>query len=295
MSKDTHWFELHMRAIYLFIVGVLLFSCETKKVEEKPWDGGKLMIIGGGKRPPALIERLVDEAGIKSEGYGLILPMSSIEPDSSIFYALKQFDALGLSNVKGMYVTTDSVSQDQLDSLANANMIYISGGDQNRFMKRVEGSLIVDMIKRAYEQGAMIAGTSAGAAMMSEVMITGDERRYPDYNETFRNIESENIATANGLGLLKTAVIDQHFIKRSRYNRLISAVIERPDLMGIGIDESTAILVEGTKATVVGESQVILLKSGEEVNQSANYKMGQRGMELSVLLPGDTFTLELTK
>lgn len=253
---------------------------------------GKLFIIGGGKRPLAMIKELVELSKINKEGYGIILPMSSEEPDSSIFYAKVQFTDLGLENVFGMNLIKDKpATQQQLDSIKRANLIYISGGDQNRFMEIVYQTPVETAIKEAYKNGSIIAGTSAGAAVMSQKMITGNELKYPVYEETFRNIESNNIEIKPGLGLIETAIIDQHFIKRSRYNRLISAVIEYPEMLGIGIDESTAIVVHGDSARVIGESQVILFRNPDDSQEDNNGLLGAKGLTLDVLLPGSKFSI----
>lgn len=253
---------------------------------------GKLFIIGGGKRPPALVKELYELAGLDQGGYGIILPMSSSEPDTSAYYAKLQFTAQGIENVTAMHFKKgEDASPAQADSLKAAKLIYISGGDQNRFMAIVAGTEIESSIKTAYQNGAVIAGTSAGAAIMSEKMITGDELRHPDYRSTFRNIESENIEIKNGLGLLKTAIIDQHFIKRSRYNRLLSAVIEHPDLLSIGIDESTAIIVSGDSATVTGNSQVILMENPSNSIVKQDSLLGANDLKVSILLPGKNLPL----
>src|SRR5690606_3561987 len=91
-------------------------------------------------------------------------------------------------------------------------------------------------------------GTSAGAAVMSTPMITGDERHpggsRPDSTEPFMTIARDNIITSTGFGLIDGAILDQHFLRRKRHNRLVSAVLEHPKLLGVGIDESTALLVQ---------------------------------------------------
>lgn len=135
----------------------------------------------------------------------------------------------------------------------------------------------------------MIAGTSAGAAVQSQLMITGDQNNHPEYTGYFKTIESENIITTPGLGFLKNTLIDQHFIKRQRLNRLISACIDHPDYMGIGIDESTAIYVKGGIALVCGLSQVIVLECDEENTYIADGLQGAEDMKLSVYLPGQSF------
>jgi len=239
-----------------------------------------------------MIQRLVEEAGLKDGGYGLILPMSGSEPDSSVFYAKKQFTSLGLDNIYGLnFERGQNPDTKRVDSIRSANMIYISGGDQSRFMDIVHDTSIEEAIEDAYQNGCIIAGTSAGAAVMSEKMITGNELRHPDYHPTFRHIETDNIEIIEGMGLLTKAIIDQHFIKRSRYNRLITAVIDYPELLGIGIDEATAILVYRDSAEVVGDSQVVLVANLSNHKSTAGIKMGARALRLDVLLPGDKFAL----
>jgi len=158
-------------------------------------------------------------------------------------------------------------------------------------MKSVSGSPVFDAIHTAFRNGAEIAGTSAGAAVMSKKMITGNELRYPQYNETFKCIEAGNIEYEDGLGLVATAIIDQHFVKRSRYNRLITSVLENPDLPGIGIDESTAILVCGNAAEVVGESQVIVFRNKSKSTKRKGNKMGANQIQLEIYLPGEKFSI----
>ncbi len=93
--------------------------------------------------------------------------------------------------------------------------------------------------------------------------------------------------------MLTKAIVDQHFVKRSRHNRLISAIIEYPTLKGIGIDESTAILVKGKDAEVVGVSQVLVYSSPKRPKKSVKSgKLGARGLSLNIYLPGDHFSVE---
>jgi cyanophycinase len=259
---------------------------------QQPHQEGKLIIIGGGHRPEALVQRIIKEAQLHKGGYGIILPMSSAEPDSAVFYAKKQFVAAGLSNVVGLQVYKDeNLRETKLDSIKNAKMIYISGGDQNRFMRVISGTSAEAAIHEAFKNGSIVAGTSAGAAVMSKLMITGNELKHPDYSSTFKNIEAKNIDIQSGLGMVKGVIIDQHFVKRSRYNRLISAIIGHPELIGIGIDESTALLVEGNSVEVLGESQVIVFKNPTKSKFEQNGKLGAKNLELDIYLPGQKFKL----
>jgi cyanophycinase len=281
------------KLLFLVISASIAFnSCKQNQITSDESSAGKLFIIGGGKRPESLLNRMIDEAGLREKGYAIVLPMASEEPDSAIYYGKKQLTDLGILNIEGIhFLPNQEVGKILTDSVKNAALIYISGGSQSRFMEVVAGTPIEEAIWQAYENGAVIAGTSAGAAVMSELMITGNELRHPDYNATSMNIESENIELTQGLGFVTTAIIDQHFVKRSRHNRLISVVIEHPDMLGIGIDEATAILVIGDTAEVVGDSQVLVFKNPLGSKHFYNDKLGARQLKLDVYLPGDKFKM----
>lgn len=271
----------------------IFFACGSFNAEVEDNIKGKLFIIGGGKRPPELVAQLIKASGIDTAGYAMILPMSSVEPDTAAYYAIKQFSEQQLSREKFKTFSFPDFSEISLDSLRNAVLIYITGGSQVRFMDTIAGTGIAEAIKKAYENGATIAGTSAGAAVMSQLMITGDEKKHPEYTGDFRTIEADNLIIKPGLGLLQKSIIDQHFIYRMRMNRLMTVVLEYPEQTGIGIDESTAILVQNNKVTVLGLSQVVVLKNPLRNKKVTNGLIGGRAMDLSVYLPGDTFDLEL--
>lgn len=254
---------------------------------------GKLFIIGGGKRPTSMIERLLQEADLQQGGWGIILPFASEEPDSALWYARKQFSALGIRNVSGLLADTSrALSMAQLDSIRQAKLVYLPGGDQNRLMRLLEKTGARKALLEAYQHGATIAGTSAGAAVMSRHMITGNEKNHPEYHPTFLHLEANNLELAPGLGLLPAHIlIDQHFIKRSRYNRLLSAIIEEPSWQGIGIDESTAILVKGQQVEVVGEAQVVVFSKPGSIGEKQQKLLGARNLQLDIYLPGERFSL----
>jgi cyanophycinase len=270
---------------------LLASACHAPEEAKEP--KGKLFIIGGGKRPPEMVKRMINEAGLDQGGYIVILPMASSEPDTAVFYSARQFTEQGITRIADFRFSAGiEPSKERLDSLINASLIYITGGDQNRFMEAIAGTAVEEAIKSCYVNGGMIAGTSAGAAVMSEKMITGNELKRTDYRETFRTIEANNIELGTGLGFLTTAIVDQHFIWRSRHNRLITAIIEHPALIGIGIDEATAILVKGNVAEVIGESQVLVYENPDRsFTINKDEKLGARYLRLRVFLPGESFRL----
>jgi cyanophycinase len=126
---------------------------------------------------------------------------------------------------------------------------------------------------------------------MSKIMITGDQNNYPDYTSTYYNLEKNNMITAEGLGLITNIIIDQHFVKRARNNRLLTAIMEYPNHTGIGIDESTAILVKEGKAEVIGDSQVLVYNNTGQVTSTYEKKIGGKNLRLDIYLPGETFVL----
>jgi len=256
------------------------------------------MIIGGGKRPPAIISQLITTSGVDKKGYIVILPMASGEQDSSIFYAKKQFVNAGIDRITGFIINkNDKVDAKTIDSIAHASLLYIGGGDQTSFMNIVAGTEVEKAIKDCYKNGNVIAGTSAGAAVMSEKMITGVELNHKSTTEDterqgFETIEANNVEISTGLGFLKNAIIDQHFIKRKRYNRLIAVAIENASYSCIGIDEATAIYVKNGIAQVVGDSQVIKISNSNKKVKSVGGKLAAKGLRLDVYISGDRFKVD---
>jgi cyanophycinase len=274
----------------LFINSCLSVNAQEKKVK------GKLFIIGGGDRPPSLMKLLVKEAALDKDDYAVVLPMSSGEPDSSYYYFQSDWVAVSENKILNFNFTALSSNDERrLDSLKKAKLIFITGGDQDRFMKIVLNTPIYTAIHEAYQNGSTIAGTSAGAAVMSKLMITGNQLTDTVYRSTFPRLVHNNIEFKQGLGLLTDAIIDQHFIVRSRYNRLFSAIASYPLLTCIGIDEETAIIVQGNKVKVSGNSQVMVMKNiyNLEITESKLIKFKNIG--ISVYTEGDEFFIRNKK
>ncbi len=277
---------------YFTVLLALMIISGFARAQNKE-NSGKLFIIGGGERPLSLMKSLTDEAQISADDLIVILPFSSSIPIEASAYASEQFVALGYRNVQPIYLNKDSLIPKQAkDSIRRAAIIYITGGDQNQFMKTAERNGITEDIQYAYLNGSLIAGTSAGAAVMSKKMITGNQHLLEEYSPDVQIIHENNIEISKGLGLLQNAIIDQHFIKRMRLNRLISVAIENPDESCIGIDESTAIIVAGNTIKVCGESQVIVLKNKGKTTKSAKGLLGANDLKISIYLPGESFTIE---
>ncbi|WP_281240111.1 MULTISPECIES: cyanophycinase [Flavobacterium] len=275
----------------LFTLLLLLLFCNYNQAQTPK---GKLFIIGGGKRSDKLMSQLLSISSLQKKDYIVVLPMSSEEPDSAYIYFKEQVQKLTSNPIVMLNFDKQTATNPVLvDSLQKAKIIFISGGDQTRFMGVVANTPVFKAIHQAYQNGASIAGTSAGAAVMCEHMITGNQKLETKYTETFDNIRYNNLETAEGLGLIKNVIIDQHFLKRSRYNRLLSGLIEFPTHIGIGIDESTAIIVRNKEIEIAGESEVIVVQNPKEITKGPrNNTIGIKSLEMGVFYEGQKFKIK---
>jgi len=271
-----------------FLLGVSLFANAQSKTAK-----GNLFIIGGGNRSDELMKQMLQTAELKPSDYIIVLPMASEVPDVGFGTLSTQLQKLDPRTIKNFNFARHDVNDKKwTDSLANAKLIYILGGDQSRFMKVVLNTPVYAAIHKAYQNGATIAGTSAGAAVMSKYMITGKQLLDTVYKETFNKLWDKNIEFSQGMGLLENTIIDQHFLKRNRYNRLISALAAYPDLVCVGIDESTAIIVHGNKATVAGESQVIRLANPKSLKTTDKGLLKFNQAEFGIFSAGDVIDIK---
>ncbi|MDO9375128.1 MAG: cyanophycinase [Ferruginibacter sp.] len=277
---------------FLFqLIGFAAFSQSTAVSTPK----GTLFIIGGGTRSEQLLKNMLALSKLKPTDHVVVLPMSSAEPDSSFYYFERDLKPLCSNTIAYLNFTNKGVTDKRwLDSVRNARLIFITGGDQNRFMKVVLHTPLHTAIMQAYQAGATIAGTSAGAAVMSKKMITGQEHSGDSViTGSFKKIHYDMVELKEGLGLVDKAIVDQHFVARSRYNRLLSVLAENPTLTCFGIDEGTALVIKGTKLTVTGSSQVIRLTTAAQKNTAPrkNKLVHLSNIRLDIFTQGDQFLM----
>jgi cyanophycinase len=253
---------------------------------------GTLFIIGGGNRDSSLMEQLIQESGWKPGDWISIAPMSS-RWDSAYISMNNEFRFYTRSDIKCIRVDSVTVKNSAtLDSMRQSKIIYLNGGDQSIFMMHIQGTDFKNIITEAYENGATIAGTSAGAALMSEKMLTGNQLKQKKYASAVPVLWQNNIEIKDGLGFLDSVIVDQHFIVRSRHNRSISALLDNPDMMVVGIDESTAIIVRGDSAIVAGESVVMVYSNPKGITKRGENIVGAKSLELNMYLAGDRFLIK---
>ena len=257
---------------------------------------GRLFIIGGGERTSQLMERFVALAG----GAGakiLVIPFASEYTEEVGTSQSEEFRNLGCQADYILFEKGQADLEENLAKLDSITGVFFSGGDQLRLTGMLLGTKFLERIKEIYRQGGVVGGTSAGAAIMSKIMITGEEAINKDNDVAFPMIKKDNVVTAEGFGFIDFAIIDQHFIKRKRENRLIELVITH-QMPGIGIDESTAIIVDGTGSfEVLGDGSVMVF----EPHFSTPSRIDERGnlsadwISLRILLSGDHYTLNKKK
>jgi cyanophycinase len=260
--------------------------------------GGTLFIVGGGSQSYDLVRHFVDLAGGPGKARIAILPMASSDAAASGAEKKAQLDSLGAStfvvNVTRAEADRDSVVR----LLRTATGIWFSGGDQSRLTAALSASAALREIHERYEAGAVVGGTSAGAAVMSDSMITGNQF-YPGVagpvdSSSYSRIARRAIEIVPGFGFLPHAIVDQHFIRRQRANRLFSVVLERPAFLGVGIDEGTVLKVTGDgKWTVLGRGTVMVLDArASRITLTSQPALGATDVKVSVLPAGSTFDPE---
>jgi len=259
---------------------------------------GHLLIVGGGPLPDAIEKRFVELAGGPGKARIVVFPMASSDPDAGKEIT-KDFQGLG-AQAERIVLDRAAATEEAARKLDGVTGIWFGGGDQALLTKALQGTPVERAIHERYRAGAVVGGTSAGAAVMSTPMITGDEKhpggkRPPkdpnDSASAFMTIARDNIITQEGFALLPGAIVDQHFVRRRRLNRLISAVLEHPELVGVGIDESTALEVgPDGKWKVMGESAAVVLDARKASITGADAPvLGATGIQMKVLPAGSVY------
>jgi len=263
------------------------------------WAGkpqGHLVIIGGGDRTEEIMKRFVDLAGGAGKARIVIVPLASGDPVEAGNEVVAEFKGYGVSDVAWLlFSRAEAAAESTAAKFNGATGVYFTGGDQARVTRLIVGTPVQQKLLRLYHDGAVIGGTSAGAAIMSKVMITGDELINKDTNNIFVSIQKGNVQTVEGLGFLDQVIIDQHFVKRKRLNRLISVVLEHPDLPGIGIDESTALIVgPAGQGEVLGEGTIVVFdaRSAKSIQTDKHGNLAARNIVTHIYRSGEKVDLK---
>ena len=249
---------------------------------------GPLLIIGGHEDKENDRVILSELARLLGGGRLVIATVASKEPDGYFEAYREAFEALGVTDLVELYVheRSDSSSREAVEKLEGAAGVFFTGGDQLRISSQIGDTPVERRILDLHRKGGVIAGTSAGASVMSETMLVKGPSA-----ESYRIGE---LHMAPGLGLMRHVIIDQHFAERGRYGRLLGAVAHNPRLLGVGLDEDTALLVRGDSGRVLGSGAVYVV-DGEEASHSniaeaqADRPLSIFDIRMHVLSSGDSF------
>jgi cyanophycinase len=251
---------------------------------------GHLVLNGGGSKPDVVMEKFIELAG-GSGARIVVFPTASEEADTGEYYQrlFAEFDCTKVVSAE-VHSKADAEDPELAVSVRGAGGIWFSGGDQRRITQALLGTAVGDAVTDAFKRGAVVGGTSAGTACQSPLMVTGDG--------DFTVIAANSVELWEGLGLFEGVIVDQHHVARRRQNRLISAVLEHPELLGVGIDEATAVWVrpDGT-FEVLGDGWVVVYDASRATIAHApenrlGKPLGVHGMITHVLLPGDVFDVK---
>jgi cyanophycinase len=221
-------------------------GAEPRPVPEIAEVRGPLVIVGGGKLTNDIRDAFFTLAG-KEKAKIVVIPTASATADDpkNADSFLKPWQDLGPQSVVLLHSRDRKKADDPefVKPLAEATGVWLPGGLQTRIVQAYRGTLVEKELKKLHARGGAIGGTSAGAAIMSDLMIEGG---------------TETARTGPGLGFLPGIVIDQHFVARNREKRLRGVIASNPAYVGLGIDEGTAILVRRRTIRVIGDSTVTI-------------------------------------
>lgn len=276
-----------MRAGWFAVIGAVVL---TSAASGGGAPRGHLVLIGGGEKPAGAMRKFVELAGGPS-ALIVAIPTASKEPDTGSYYVKLFKEEYGCTNVVALEIRSkaDAMRPDYAELAGRAGGIFFGGGDQIRITNALLGTPVGAAIADAFARGAVIGGTSAGTACQSNLMITGEGN--------FKVIRANSVELWEGLGFFQSVIVDQHFIARQRSNRLTSVILEHPELLGVGVDEDTAIWVRPDRTfQVLGRSCVTVLDAkGAAVTrqpvETGQDLLGVHGMRVHVLLPGESFDL----
>lgn len=276
-----------------------MVALESKNSDVKNVDAvsksqsGQLIIIGGAEDKEGeckILREFIRRAGGRNARIVVMTVATSLPGEVGSDYRYL-FEKLGAETVEIVDTERreDASDERNLEVIDNATGVFFTGGDQARITEILKDSEIDNLLHQKFKQGLVIAGTSAGAAMMPDIMIVeGDGETNP---------RLDTVTLEPGMGFLPQVAIDQHFSQRGRLGRFVSALIQQPAVLGFGIDENTAIAVNGDEIEVIGEGAVTIVDVANLSHTNLNESLQDEalaicGAKLHILPNGYRFSLK---
>ncbi len=261
-----------------------------RKGSDGATDAGTLIIVGGheDKTGDRLILRAI--AARAGEGALVVVTAASNVPDELWGDYEPVFRDLGVRDVRHLHVDTreDALDPERLAVLDGAAVVFFTGGNQLKLTSQLGDTPVYTRVRALFEAGACVAGTSAGASVMTETMLVSGSG---DQSHRIGGV----LKMAPGIGLLPDVIVDQHFAERGRIGRLLAAVAQNPRILGIGIDEDTAILCEPGRCFTVLGAGAVYVADGSDITytnlteEERDRTLSVFGTRLHVLSMGDVF------
>ncbi|MCU0535723.1 MAG: cyanophycinase [Hydrococcus sp. Prado102] len=254
---------------------------------------GQLVIIGGAEDRQGdctVLREFVRCAGGTKAKIAVMTAATSLPGEVGEDY-IRIFERLGVESVRVVDTDRreDSDRPENLEIIEEATGAFFTGGDQARIIEYIKGTKLDELLHKRNAEGMVVGGTSAGAAMMPDIMIIeGDSETNP---------RADAVEMGVGMAFLPGIVIDQHFAQRGRLGRLIAALVQQPAVLGFGIDEDTAIVVDGDIVKIIGSGSVTVVdESGATYNNLDEVLKDEAiavcGVKLHILPHGFSFNLK---
>ncbi len=263
------------RFVCVYLLALLMALPVATTGQEIGPENGSLVIVGGGRLDSEILERFLDLAGGADAPIVVIPTAGGGDHYDQYYRGLGGFKAAGATNLTVLHTTDPTVADTDafVQPLLEARGVWFPGGRQWRLVDAYLGTKVHDELWALLGRGGVIGGSSAGATIQGSYLARGDTA-----TNTIMMGDHEV-----GLGFLRDVAIDQHLLKRNRQFDLLEVVTAHPDLLGIGLDENTAIIVQGDEFEVIGASYVVIYDAERQLDS---------GGQFYFLAPGDRYNLK---
>ena len=277
-----------MKSLSFFTLLFFLLSPTSLHAQEAITTGpenGSLVIVGGGRMPDSIIEKFMELAG-GLDARIVVIPTASgsqnITENSGGARALREFGATNVT-VLHTYDKNEADTEEFIAPLKTADAVFFGGGRQWRLVDAYAGTKTEAAFWEVLNRGGVIGGSSAGATIQGSYLARGDTRT----NQIMMGDHEE------GFGFVKNIAIDQHVIARNRHFDMFDILKNRPELLGISVDEGTAAVVTGNQFEVIGNSYVIIFDGTFWSREGSSQKTLPPSSELFYFLrPGDKYDMK---
>lgn len=258
----------------VLIISVFCSQGLAQNTEVGP-SNGSLVIVGGAMKDPAIIERFLQLAGGKDAPIVMIPTAGGREEYGPYWSGLIQFKEVGATNLTVLHTTDRAVadSEEFVKPIQEARGVFFGGGRQWRLADSYLNTRTHEELFKLLERGGVIGGSSAGATIQGSYLVRGDSKT----NTVMMGDHVE------GMGFLRNVGIDQHLLKRNRHFDMIDVIKKNPELLGIGLDENTAIVVRRDQFEVIGQSYVVIYDNSSVIPPDGQFFF---------LAPGDRYNMK---